>query len=115
MMNANTHLLIIGGGMAGLSAAWQAQQRGWRYTLLEASSRLGGMVMTDTLQGCIAEGGPESFITRKPHLWQLTQALGLQRAVVPIQSEAKGTAILHNGQIMPVPLDPISFIGSPLL
>lgn len=115
MMNTHTHLLIIGGGMAGLSAAWQAQQRGWRYTLLEASTRLGGMVQTDTLQGCIAEAGPESFITRKPQLWQMAQDLGLQHGVVPIQSEAKGTAILHNGHITPVPLNPVSFVGSSLL
>lgn len=38
------HVLIIGGGIAGLSAAWQLQQQGISYTLVEAANRLGGMI-----------------------------------------------------------------------
>ena len=77
-MTSTKRLLIVGGGIAGLTAAWRAQQRGWTYTLVEASPRLGGMVLTDQLEGCIAEAGPESFITRKPQVWQLANELGLR-------------------------------------
>ena len=114
-MTSTKRLLIVGGGIAGLTAAWRAQQRGWAYTLVEASSRLGGMVLTDHIEDCIAEAGPESFITRKPQVWQLANELGLRDQIVPITSEARGTAILQRGRIVPVPLSPIQFITTPLL
>ncbi len=114
-MNPTKRLLIVGGGMAGLSAAWQAQTRGWDYTVLESQPRLGGMLLTDCIEDGIAEAGPESFITRKPQMWQLAQALGLQDQVVPIASEARGTAILHRGRIVPVPLGPAQLLGTPLI
>jgi protoporphyrinogen oxidase len=43
------HLVIIGGGITGLSAAWEAQQRGIACTLLEASDRWGGKVISSEL------------------------------------------------------------------
>jgi oxygen-dependent protoporphyrinogen oxidase len=110
---------IIGGGMAGLAAAWQLQQRGIAYTLLEASPRLGGMIRTEALSEAsgqfVVDAGPESFITRKPELWQLAHTLGLQDQIVPIASEARGTCILTHGKLVPVPLGPVAFITSPLL
>lgn len=114
-MTLAKRLLIIGGGIAGLSAAWRIQQLGWDYTLLESQARLGGMVLTDCIEGCLAEAGPESFITRKPQLWQLAHELGLQAEILPVASEARGTAILHQGQIVPVPLGPAQLLGTPLL
>lgn len=45
------HILVIGAGMAGLSAATHLQQRGYRITVLEGRSRLGGRIWTDTSLG----------------------------------------------------------------
>ena len=63
------HLVIIGGGITGLSAAWEAQQRGISYTLLEASERWGGKIISTELQSngarFLVEGGPDTIVTRK--------------------------------------------------
>lgn len=109
------HLLILGGGIAGLSAAWRLQQLGIGYTLLEANTRLGGMIQSRHFDGFVAEGGPETFITRKPELWNLALQLGLKDRMEPIRSETSGAAVLHNGKVMPVPLGPLSFVTSSLL
>ena len=109
------HVLVVGGGIAGLSAAWQLQQAGLPYTLIEAAPRLGGMIQTATFDGFVAEGGPETFITRKPELWQLALQMGLQESMEPIASETSGAAVLHNNQVMRVPLSPVLFLTSPLL
>lgn len=109
------HVLIVGGGIAGLSAAWQLQQLGVPYTLIEAAPRLGGMIQTAAFDGFIAEGGPETFITRKPELWQLALQLDLQDQMEPITSETSGAAVLHNGKVMRVPLSPYLFLTTPLL
>ena len=109
------HVLVVGGGIAGLSAAWQLQQAGLPYTLIEAAPRLGGMIQTATFDGFVAEGGPETFITRKPDLWHLALQMGLQESMEPIASETSGAAVLHNNQVMRVPLSPLLFMTSPLL
>lgn len=111
----DAHVLILGGGITGLNAAWQLQHSGVRYTLIEAAPRLGGMIQTATFDGFIAEGGPETFITRKPELWNLALQLGLQDSMEPITSETSGAAVLHNNQVLRVPLSPLLFLTSPLL
>ncbi|MCE7989765.1 MAG: protoporphyrinogen oxidase [Caldilinea sp. CFX5] len=110
-----SQVLVVGGGIAGLSAAWQLQQLGIPYTLLDAAPRLGGMIQTATFDGFVAEGGPETFITRKPELWQLALQLGLQERMEPITSETSGAAVLHDNKVLRVPLSPLLFLTTPLL
>jgi oxygen-dependent protoporphyrinogen oxidase len=109
------HVLLLGGGIAGLSAAWQLQQAGVHTTLVEAAPQLGGMIQTAYFDGFVAEGGPETFITRKPELWTLALELGLQERMEPLTSETSGAAVLHNNQVMPLPLSPLRFATSRLL
>lgn len=111
----NPPILILGGGIAGLSAAWQLEQAGLRYTLLETAARWGGMIQSANFDGFVADGGPETFITRKPELWNLGVALGLEEVMTPITSETSGAAVLHNNQVLPVPLGPLRFVTTPLL
>lgn len=109
------HVLIIGGGIAGLCAAWQLQQQGISYTLLEAAGRLGGMIWSERFDGYVVDGGAESFITRKPELWQLTQTLGLTDRVVPASTSPSGAAVYNDGRPMRVPLGPVEFLTTPML
>lgn len=109
------HVLILGGGIAGLSAAWELEQQDVHYTLLEAAPQLGGMIQSAHFAGFVADGGPETFITRKPELWSLANEVGLGGAMVPITSETSGAAVLHNGQVVPVPLSPGRFLSTSLL
>lgn len=44
-------VLVLGAGIAGLAAAWQLNARGYRVTVLEASSRIGGRLKTDNTLG----------------------------------------------------------------
>ncbi|MCB0186547.1 MAG: FAD-dependent oxidoreductase, partial [Caldilineaceae bacterium] len=111
----SAHVLILGGGIAGLSAAWQLQQAGVHYTVIEAADHWGGMIQSAVFEGFVADGGPETFITRKPELWNLGLALGLEAVMTPIKSETSGAAVVHNNQVMLAPLSPLRFITTPLL
>ena len=80
-------LIIVGGGITGLAAAWEAQQIvGDDYTLVESEPRLGGKVVTVRRPGSdgsgefIVDGGPESFVTRKPELTTLAEEAGIADA-----------------------------------
>jgi protoporphyrinogen/coproporphyrinogen III oxidase len=71
------HVLIIGGGITGLSAAYELTQRGVPFLLGEASSRLGGLIHTDRVDGYTIEAGADSVLVQKPAAVQLCTELGL--------------------------------------
>ncbi len=107
-------VVIIGGGITGLSAAWQLQksvaQQGVQlaYTILEQSDRWGGKIQTDTVEGFgdapfVLDYGPDAFLTRKPWAYELARELGLSDAILPINVENNRTFVLHDGQVVPLP------------
>jgi oxygen-dependent protoporphyrinogen oxidase len=113
-------VIVIGGGITGLSAARRLQALGIDYALLERDSRWGGKLLTlrpslESHQPCIMEAGAESFITRKPELLQLTHEVGLGDDITALDGQSKGLYILHHGQPYPVPLNPLALIRSRLL
>ncbi len=64
-------IAIIGGGISGLSAAYTLEKKRQsgtpvEYVLFESSPRLGGVLVTDRVDGCVVEAGPDSFLTEKP-------------------------------------------------
>ncbi len=118
-MQTSTHLVVIGGGISGLATAYYLerdaaeQQIPLAVTVVEKAPVLGGKIATDRGDGFVIEGGPESFVTRKPWAWELCQELGLGSRMV-------GTAngknyILHDGRPELVPMNPVAFARSPLL
>ena len=76
MMNQQKlEIAIVGGGISGLAAAYylekEARQHNWaiQITLVEKEAQLGGKISTRRQNGFVFEGGPESFVTRKPEAW----------------------------------------------
>jgi oxygen-dependent protoporphyrinogen oxidase len=62
-------IAIIGGGISGLSAAFTLEEKRQsgapiEYAVFESSPRLGGVVRTERVDGCIVEAGPDSFLYR---------------------------------------------------
>jgi oxygen-dependent protoporphyrinogen oxidase len=116
-------IAIVGGGISGLSAAWEilgAAGDRVDVTVLEADGRWGGKVLTKTIADpdggrFVVDAGPESFVTRKRDIWTLVRELGLEDRVIDPGSEAKGTYVLDGGRPVRLPLDPASFIRSPLM
>ena len=106
---------IVGGGIAGLSAAWRLQQirPDVQVTLLEASERVGGKLRTERI--CAPEGdyvceaGAESFVRRTPDLWRMVCELGLDGAA-DAAHDAVGMHLVKNGVTHPVPTSPAAFL-----
>lgn len=113
------HIVIIGGGITGLSAAWELQKRGIHYSLLEASAHWGGKIVSSTLEfedkRFLVEGGPDTLITRKPEAWDLANELGMLEQVINPGSETSGIYVLERGSIQPIPVSPTKFFATPLL
>jgi protoporphyrinogen/coproporphyrinogen III oxidase len=98
---------IIGGGISGLAAAFALEeQRGAgavEYSLYESSPRLGGVLRTEAVEGCILEAGPDSFITEKPWAADFCRALGLGDQLIGSNDADRKTYILARGRLSPMP------------
>lgn len=122
-MENSRHIIIVGGGIAGLSAAWHLTpyaNEQFAITIVEGEEQLGGKMVTKqvTLDGgkrFIIDGGPESFVTRKPEAWLLAQELGLEDRIMNPGSETRNMYVLDNGVVTKIPLSPPAFIRSKLL
>jgi monoamine oxidase len=83
----NRKVIVIGGGLAGLSCAYELTQQGIEVTVLEARSRLGGRVvsMRDVVPGKVVEGGAE-FIGANHPIW-LDYARRFNLTMVPASDD----------------------------
>ncbi len=113
------HIVVIGGGITGLSAAWELQQRGISYSLLEATDRWGGKIISSILEKdnskFLVEGGPDTLVTRKPEAWDLANELGMLEQIANPGSETSGIYVLDDGSLYPIPVSPTRFFSTPLL
>jgi oxygen-dependent protoporphyrinogen oxidase len=103
-----TRIAIIGGGISGLAAAFELEEHRRAgadvdYVLYEASARLGGVLRTDHIDGCVVEAGPDSFITEKPWAADLCRALGLGDQLIGSNDADRKTYILTNGRLVEMP------------
>jgi protoporphyrinogen/coproporphyrinogen III oxidase len=100
-------IAIIGGGISGLTAAFALEEHrragAVEYALYESSPRLGGVLRTEYIQGCIVEAGPDSFLTEKPWAANLCRTLGLGDQLIGSNDIDRKTYILVNGQLAPIP------------
>ncbi|MDQ1586355.1 MAG: monoamine oxidase, partial [Actinomycetota bacterium] len=76
---ATPRIVIVGAGLAGLSAAYQLRNAGYTSTVIEASDRLGGRCWSirDFADGQIAEHGGELIDQGHTDVRQLASSLGL--------------------------------------
>jgi len=103
-----TRIAIIGGGISGLAAAFELEERRRagatvEYILYEASARLGGVLRTENVGGCIVEAGPDSFITEKPWASDLCRELGLGDQLIGSNDADRKTYILTKGRLVEMP------------
>jgi oxygen-dependent protoporphyrinogen oxidase len=101
-------IAIIGGGIAGLAAAYELEQARaagaeMEYTLFESRDRLGGSLATEIVGGTVLERGPDSFLTEKPAGAELCRELGLQDQLTPSNDAARKTYILVKNRLVPLP------------
>ncbi|MGW6687160.1 protoporphyrinogen oxidase [Streptomyces sp. NPDC054961] len=95
------HIVVIGGGIAGLATAHRLLAEGVRVTLLEAGPHLGGKLRAGELAGLPVDLGAESVLARRPEALELARAVGLGE---DLQPPATATAHLWTrGALRPMP------------
>src|SRR5574342_886880 len=100
-------VVIIGGGIAGLTTAFYLQKEArennlpLEVKLIEASHRLGGKMQTVVQNGYTIERGPDSFLGRKQSMSKLVRAVGMEDKLV--SNTAGKSFVLVNQRLYPMP------------
>src|ERR1700736_6557678 len=96
-------VLIVGGGISGLAAAYYLSKSGTRPILIEKSPTLGGLIQTETREGCVLEAGPDSFLASKPWALDLIRDVGLVDQVIESNDRQHIVYVLRHGELVPLP------------
>ena len=101
-------IVIIGGGIAGLAAAYHihkeiARKVSIECTLLESSEKFGGKISTMRFDGFVVECGPDSFISQKPQAIELCKKLGLADRLTGTNPNHSNTYVYLNNKLVTMP------------
>lgn len=103
-------VVIVGGGIAGLATAYELQRRGVPFVLLESAPRLGGVILSEQIDGFTIDGGPDALLLQKPEGVRLCEELGIGDRLVstlpPRLAYIQRAGVLH-------PLPASSVLGIP--
>ena len=122
-------VVIVGGGISGLSTAYYLGKAGVASIIIEPRDYLGGVIRTEHVDGCVLEQGPDSFISIKPAAVELIKEVGMGDDVIGSNDHSRKTYLKKNGRlivmpdglmmmvptkIVPVALSPLLGIGTKL-
>lgn len=104
MSNRDLDTIVVGAGIAGLTAARTLVEAGVRVTVLEARNRIGGRIMTHHTGGQPIELGAEFIHGRPPELWTL-----IKEAALEIYERDGSQASFQNGSLQRCSEEEIAF------
>ena len=96
-------VLIVGGGISGLSAAYYLAKSGIPSRIIERRPRLGGVIQTEYIQGCAIEAGPDSYLGIKPAAAELIREVGMGDQIIGSNDHQRITYIWRHGKLVPLP------------
>jgi oxygen-dependent protoporphyrinogen oxidase len=104
-------VVVIGGGISGLSAAYELQARGRSVRVLEAASRPGGVIATERTGGWVIDAGPDSMLVQKPAAVALCRELGIADRLIST-TPPRTAYVLRDGRLHAISEG--SFLGFPI-
>ena len=114
-------VVVVGGGVTGLSLACTLQDEAHRrqaplsITVLEAGPTAGGHAQTADADGFVIDAGPNGFLSREPETLALVDMLGLRDRLVEAAAASRRRYIVRNRRLCLVPDSPAAFLMSPAL
>lgn len=110
----NTKVVIIGGGLTGLTLAYLLQRKGVDFFLLEKDEKPGGVIRTLKRDGFTYEIGPNTGIIAHPEVAELFEMLFPDCELELADPKAENRWILKNGRWHALPTGLIAAVKTPL-
>ena len=120
MTSSSRTVVIVGGGIAGLSTAFALQEQAaaagvpLACTLLEAASAWGGKILTHRINDLVIEAGPDSFLSQKPAGLELCGKLGLSERLINTNETSKKASVFFRGHLHELPEGLVTFTPNQL-
>ena len=97
----NNRIIILGGGISGLSVAWLLRRRGIHSTVIEAQNHIGGLARSFNWHGIDCDIAPHRLFTHNQEVLELILDL------VPMHQHRRKSCIFIRGKTIKDPIDPI--------
>lgn len=113
-------IVIIGGGISGLSTAFALQEQAaaadiaLTCTILDAAPVWGGKILTHRVGRLVMEAGPDSFLSQKPWAMELCRRLGIADQLIDTNPVEKKASVLRGGQLHELPEGLVTFTPTQL-
>jgi oxygen-dependent protoporphyrinogen oxidase len=101
-VTSHVPVAIVGGGIAGLAAAYELHLRRVPFVLFERAPRAGGVILTEEIDGFTIDAGPDALLVQKPAAVALCQELGLGPRLFPTKTP-RTAFIVRNRRLHPLP------------
>jgi oxygen-dependent protoporphyrinogen oxidase len=99
----HTTVVVVGGGITGLSCAYTLARNSVDFLLVEKQSKLGGTIRTERTDGFILDAGPDAFLAQKPDAVALCRELGLGESLIPTNPEHRTVFVYDGDRLHPLP------------
>jgi oxygen-dependent protoporphyrinogen oxidase len=95
------HIVVVGAGIAGLTAAYRLQQAGHQVTVLEARPNVGGRMITIEWDGMKFDPGAEFVTGADKYLLELVRQLGIEDKLIDYSEEQTGfeVTVMRDGKL----------------
>ena len=103
--SSSSRVAIIGGGISGLAAGFYLHRLSpeIKFSLFEASSRVGGVIETLETADSIIELGADNFATLIPDALQLGRDAGIEDQLIQPNLDHRLARVVARGRVEPIP------------
>ncbi|HVX94733.1 MAG TPA: protoporphyrinogen oxidase [Polyangia bacterium] len=108
-------VVVLGGGIAGLTAAERLVAAGRDVVVIDAGQRAGGLMRSERREGFLCETGPQAILSGRPDTKALLAAAGLEDRVIWSSEKTRRRFIYLRGGLRVLPSSPPTLLKTDLL